>query len=57
MRQCGSESGKSEFNWKIIDQVSSSIKLPTLEALHIKKKRPAINTRDEFRSRELKLRL
>ena len=57
IRQCGSESGKSEFNWKIIDQASSSIKLLTLEALHIWKERPAINTRDEFRSRELTLRL
>ena len=55
LRQCGSESGGSEFNWKIIDQASSSIKLLTLEALHIKKERPAINTRDEFRSRELTL--
>ena len=57
IRQCGSESGKSEFKWKIIDQASSSIKLLTLEALHIRKERPAINTRDELRSRELPLRL
>ena len=57
IRQCGSERGKSEFNWKIIDQASSSIKLLTLEALHIRKERPAINTLDEFRSRELTLRL
>ena len=57
IRQCGSESGKSEFKWKIIDQASSSIKLLTLEALHIRKERSAINTRDEFRSRELTLRL
>ena len=57
IRQCGSESGKSEFKWKIIDQASSSIKRLTLEALHFRKGRPAINTRDEFRSRELTLRL
>ena len=57
IRQCGIESGKSEFNWKIIDHASSSIKLLTLEALHIRKERPAVNTRDEFRSRELTLRL
>ena len=55
--QCGSERGKSEFNWKIINQAFSSIKLLTLEVLHIRKERPAINTRDEFRSRELTLRL
>ena len=57
IRQWGSESGKSEFNWKIIDKASSSIKLLTLEALHIRKESPAINTRDEFRRRELTLRL
>ena len=53
--QCGSERGKSEFEWKLINQASSSIKLLTLEALHIRKKGSAINTRDDFRSRELTL--
>ena len=41
IRQCGSESGKSGFKWKIIDQASSSIKLLTLEELHIRKERPS----------------
>ena len=57
IRQCGSESGRAELKWKIIDQASSRIKLLTLETMHIRKERPAINTRDEFRSRELPLRL
>ena len=58
IRQCGSESGESEFKWKIIDLASSSLKLLTLVALHIRKERPAINTtRDEFRNGELTLRL
>ena len=52
IRQCGSESGESEFKWKIIDQASSSIKLLTLEALHVRKERPAINMCDDFRGRE-----
>ena len=52
IRQCG-----SEIKWKIIDQASSSIKVLILEALHIRKERPVINTRDEFRGRELTLRL
>ena len=39
IRQC--ERGKSEFNWKIINQASSSIKLLILEALHNRKERPA----------------
>ena len=51
--QCGSDSGKLEFNWKKTDQASSSFKLLSLEALHIRKKRPETNTRDEFRSWEL----
>ena len=42
IRQCGSDSGKLEFNWKIIDQASSSIKLLSLKALHIGKQRSAI---------------
>ena len=57
IRQWGIESGKSEFNWKIINQASSSIKLLSLEALHIRKESPAINTRNEFKRRELTLRL
>ena len=57
IRQCGSESGESEFKLKIIDQASSSIKFLSLETLHLRKERPAINTRDEFGSRELILRL
>ena len=32
--QCGSESGKSEFNCKIIDQASSNIKLYMRGAAH-----------------------
>ena len=57
IKQCGSESVKSEFKWKIIDQRSSSINLVTLEALHIRKEGLPINTRDEFRSSELTPRL
>ena len=57
IRQLGSESGKSELKWKIIDQALCSIKLLTLEALNIRKERPEIDTRDEVRSRELTLRL
>ena len=55
IRQCGSENGKSEFNWKIINQASGIIKLLTLEALQNRNERPGINTRDGFRSRELTL--
>ena len=43
IRQCGSESGKSEFNRKIIEQASSNIGSLTLEALHISKKKETGN--------------
>ena len=55
-RHCVSDSGKFNFDWKIIDQAFSSIKFLTLEALHIKE-RPAIYTGDDVRNRELTLRL
>ena len=48
---CGSDSGKSQFIWKKIDQAPTSINLLTLRRCKIGKKRPAINTRDEFRIR------
>ena len=43
------------FNWRIIDQSSEPQKLMTLEAIHIRQRKPAPNTRDEYRSRELTL--
>ena len=41
----------------IIDTTANTHKLLTLEALLILRERPRINTRDEFRSRELTLKL
>ena len=43
------------FNWRIIDQGSEPQKLMTLEAIHIRQPKPALKTRDEYRSRELTL--
>ena len=51
--ECNKEVGGNE----IIDQTANTHKLLTLEALHIWRERPKINTRDEFRSRELTLKL
>ena len=42
--------------FKIIDKSDNVPKLLTLEALHISRIKPRINTRDEYRSRELTLR-
>ena len=47
----------TEDNVKIIDSSSSYSKLLTLEALHISKEKPKINTKEEYRSRELTLRV
>ena len=43
------------FNYKIIDQSQNSEKLMTIEALHVSRRKPQLNTRDEYKSRELTL--
>ena len=54
--ECNKEvGGTAELKSEIIDQTANSHKLLTLEALHIWRERPKINTRDEVRSRELTL--
>ena len=44
---------KTAFQWKILDQCGNQSKLMTLEALYIRTLKPAINKRDEYRTREL----
>ena len=44
---------KTAFQWKILDQCGNQSKLMTLEALFIRTLKPAIDTRDEYRTREL----
>ena len=43
------------FTWRVIDQSTDTEKLITIEALHIRQRKPKINTRDEYRGRELTL--
>ena len=58
MLECNKEvSGTAELTSDIIDQKASTHKLHTLEALHIWRERPRINTRDKFSSRKLTLKL
>ena len=45
VRQCGEEATTVQLNWEIRDHSNNAIKLLTLEALHIRKLRPGINTR------------
>ena len=47
--------GKAAFQWKIIDQCGKQSKLMTLEALQLRTLKRAINTRNEYRTRELTL--
>ena len=49
--------GTAELKSEITHQRANTQKLLTLEVLHIWRERPRINTRDEFRSRELTLKL
>ena len=46
---------KTALEWKILDQSGNQSKLVTLEALYIRTLKPAINTSDEYRTRELTL--
>ena len=57
LRECDRDGKSAELKSEIIDQSSNIQKLLTLEALHIWKERPRINRREEFRSRELTLKL
>ena len=43
------------FQWKILDQCGMQSNLMTLEALEIRTLKPAISTRDHYRTRELTL--
>ena len=49
--------GTAELKSEIMDQTSNTPKLLTLGALHIWRESPRTNTRDEFRSRDLTLKL
>ena len=51
------EATTAQLNREIIDHSNNSMELLTMEALHIRKLRPGINTRVEFRSREFSLKL
>ena len=53
--ECNGE--KTAFKWKILDQCGNQSMLVTLEALYIRTLKPAINTRDEYRKRQLTLKI
>ena len=57
LQQCQLEGSSADLSWEIIDRSNNHTKLQllTLEAIHFRKEKPGLNTRDEFRSRELTL--
>ena len=56
--ECDKEvGGTAELKSEIIEQKDNPHQLLTLEDYHILRERPRINTSDEFRSRELTLKL
>ena len=56
-QQCQLEGNSADLSWEIIDRSNNQTKLLTLEAIHIRKEKPGLNTRDEFRSKELTLKI
>ena len=50
-------SGTDKWEYKVLDSSRGITKLPALEALYIDKEKPTLNTRDEYRSRPLTIRL
>ena len=55
LQQCQLEGNSADLSWEIIDRSNNETKLLTIEAIHIRKEKPGLNTRDEFRSKELTL--
>ena len=57
LQQCQLEGKSADLSWEIIDRSNNQTKLLRLEAIHIWKKKPGMNTLDGFRSRELTLKI
>ena len=51
----GGEATAAQLSCEILDHSNNAMNFLTLEALQTRNSRPRINTRDEFRSRELTL--
>ena len=55
LKNCNATMDDAEI--KVIDRTTNAAKLLTLEALHISRRAPSINQKEEYRGRELTLRL
>ena len=57
LQQCQFEGKSADLSCEIIDRSNNQRKMLTLEAIHIRKEKPGLNTRDDFRSRVLTLKI
>ena len=57
LQHCQLEGKSADLSWEIIERSNHQTKLLILEAIHIRKKKPGLNTRDEFRNRKLTLKI
>ena len=55
LQQCQIEGNSADLSCENIDRSNNQTKLLTLESIHFRKRKPGLNTRDGFRSRELTL--
>ena len=55
LQQCQLDGNSADLSWETIDRTNNQKKLLILEAIHFRRKKPGLNTRDEFRSKELTL--
>ena len=56
LQQCSLEGDSADLSWEVILFMSNNLVKPlTLEAIHIRKEKSGLNTRDEFVSKELTL--
>ena len=53
--ECRGATNDMGIDWKILDAWRMAEKLMIIEAIYISKLKPALNTRDEYRGRELTL--
>ena len=57
LQQCQFEGNSAALSWEFIYTSHNQTNLLLLEEIHIRKVKPGLNTRNEFRSRELKLKV
>ena len=57
LQQCQLEGNSADLSWEVIDMSNNQTKLLAIEAIYIRKEKLGLNTRHDFRSRELTLKI